>query len=67
MAVKKLVLLVCNTGCDFPVKALERRIAIAKRRHPQAEVIIRNDYVVKCQNQPLAIIPTAQVRVILRK
>lgn len=38
---RRIVLLVKNTGYDFPVKVLERRIAIAKRIHPKAKLFIR--------------------------
>lgn len=38
---KLYVLLVHNTGRDISAEALERRIAIAKRRHPKARILIR--------------------------
>lgn len=38
---KKLILLISNKGYDISAKALERRIALAKKRHPYAEIRIR--------------------------
>lgn len=39
--VKKVVLVVRNTDQELSFKKLERRAAIAKRKHPEAEIAIR--------------------------
>ncbi len=38
---KFYVFLVYNSGRDIPLKSLERRIAVAKRKHPKAKMFIR--------------------------
>lgn len=39
--VKKVILVVRNAEHDISYKKLERRAAIAKRKHPEAEITIR--------------------------